>query len=224
MTLKQMASAIRSHVLNGVNGADSLPFSIEQLEDEILLSASSIIIQMMTKGGIRPEILVQRIDGIKLECTDISKNCDVPTDSCAPHFLIPDINRAVANPITFLGSIDSKISFKVYYDRDWRFHKYRLATSKAPFAWISTSSNESGMYDVYLFNLGKYSNLKFISLDILLDNPYDLLKTDYFEQFSAAEFYAPMFIQNEIINQLSQKYINYYRQLHMTQKPNTQQS
>jgi hypothetical protein len=54
-----------------------------------------------------------------------------------PHFLIPNINRAIADPIQFLGTMDGELSFKVYFDRDYRYHKYRLATSRMPFAWVS---------------------------------------------------------------------------------------
>ena len=222
MTLKEMATAIRNHVLDGLNGADTLPFSIEQLQKEILIAVPSVLLDLSSKGLVDLTRLTQRIDGIRLSEDDISSNCAVDAGSCAPHFEIPNINRSVAEPISFIGSMDSSISFKIYYDRDFRFHKYRLATARKPFAWISTKANTNGLFDVYLFNLGKYSRLKYISIDILLDNPYDLLNTPYYDQFSYSEFYAPMVVQEAVIDKLSQKYINYYRQLHIKQKPNTQ--
>jgi hypothetical protein len=80
--------------------------------------------------------------------------------------------------------------FKVYFDRDYRYHKYRLATSRMPFAWVTTP-NSDGMHDVF-FNMGKYNALQFISMDALFDNPYDLLNTEYYDQFASAEFYAPL--------------------------------
>jgi hypothetical protein len=51
-------------------------------------------------------------------------------------------------------------------------------------------SNSDGMHDVFLFNMGKYNALQFISMDALFDNPYDLLNTEYYDQFASAEFYA----------------------------------
>lgn len=222
MTLKQMASAIRNNVVSGLNGMSSTIFSLEQLEDEIVLTASAVVVKLINEGILDAERLYQRIDGIKLECTDVSLNCDVPTDTCAPHFTIPNINRAVAEPILYLGSLDGDISFKIYYGREYRFHKYRLSTNKRPFAWISTQANSNGLYDVFLFNLGKYNNLKYVSIDVLLDDPYEILKTDYYDQFASSEFYAPKFVQADIINTLSQKYISFYRQLYQKQPPNTQ--
>jgi hypothetical protein len=44
--------------------------------------------------------LTQRIDGIRIECKDLSANCSVES-SIGPHFLIPNINRAIADPIQF---------------------------------------------------------------------------------------------------------------------------
>jgi hypothetical protein len=51
-------------------------------------------------------------------------------------------------------------------------------------------------------------------MDALFDNPYDLLNTEYYDQF-ASEFYAPSYVQMEVIDTLTQKYVNYYRQMHM---------
>lgn len=224
MTLNQMASAIRNNVVDGLDGVSSTAFSIEQLKDEILLTASSSIIKLTTQGILDINTLTQRIDGIRVECKDLSANCGVESEINAPHFTIPNLNRATASPISFLGSIDATISFKVYYDRDYRYHKYRLSTSRAPFAWVSSTANDTGMYDVFLFNTSKYDNFQFISMDALFDNPYDLLKTDYFEQFNNAEFYAPNYIQKEVIDTITQQYVNYYRQMHLQPKPNTQQA
>jgi hypothetical protein len=77
---------------------------------------------------------------------------------------------------------------------------------------------------VYLFNLGTYNNLQFISIDAIFDNPYDIQTTAYFDQFLQSEFYAPLFIQKEVINTLSKEYVDYHRKLHMKKAPNTQEA
>ena len=220
MTLLQLASTIKNHVTDGLNGLTTTSFSTEQLQDEIMQTAAASIIKLSEQGIIDLGRLTQRIDGLPIEIRDLSTNCDVESESCAPHFEIPNLNRAAPEPIMFLGSFDSKLTFKVYYDRDYRFHKYRLATAKRPFAWVSSSANRNGLYDVFLFNMGKYNTIKFLSMDVLLDNPYDLLKTQYFEQFISSEFYAPLYVQKEVIDTLTQQYVNYYRQLHMNMPPN----
>ena len=223
MTLVQMATAVRNNTMGGMDGVDVLAFSLEQLQDELILTASSVIIRLSEQGTLDLKRLHQRIDGIRVACKDISSNCDVPTNVAPPHFTIPNINRFADTPISYLGSMDGILDFKIYFDREYRFHKFRLATGKGPFAWVSTTANSDGTYDVFLFNMGKYNNLKFISIEMLLDNPYDLLNTDYYEQFSNAEFYAPLIVQQEAIDMLTKKYVNYYRQLKMHQKPNVQQ-
>jgi hypothetical protein len=46
------------------------------------------------------------------ECKDLSANCSVESSIGAPHFLIPNINRAIADPIQFLGTMDGELSLK----------------------------------------------------------------------------------------------------------------
>lgn len=208
--------------MDGLNGVDTLPFSIEQLQKEILIEAPVVLVDLASKGLIDLSRITHRIDGIKLNSEDVASNCLVETDECAPHFKIPNVNRFVQNPIHYLGTMDSRLSFKVYFDRDFRFHQYRLATSKKPFAWVSNKADNIGLYDVYLFNLGHYSNLKYVSIDANFENPYDIYKTEYYTQFINTEFYAPAYVQAAIINKKTQQYINYYRQLNKPQKPNTQ--
>lgn len=224
MTLSQMASAIRNHVVDGLDGISQTAFSVDQLKDEILQTAAFVIVEFTAQGILDASKLTQRIDGIRVECTDLSANCHVASEIEAPHFVIPNLNRMVDEPITYMGATDGTISFKVYFDRDYRFHKYRLATSRLPFAWVSSTPNSEGLYDVYLFNLGKYNGFQFISIDAVFDNPYDIQKTEYYEQFSSSEFYAPMAVQSKVIDILTQKYVNYYRQLHTPMKTNTQQA
>ena len=183
MTLSEMASAVSNHVRDGLDGVSSSAFSIDQLKDEILLATTSIIVKLTAQGLLDINKLSQRVDGISIECKDLSANCNVEAAVNAPHFVIPNINRAVQDPIQFLGTMDGGLSIKVYYDRDYRYHKYRLATSKRPFAWVSTVPNSIGLHDVFLFNMGKYNALKFISIDAIFDNPYDLLNTPYYDQF-----------------------------------------
>jgi hypothetical protein len=42
-----------------------------------------------------------------------------------------------------------ELSFKVYFDRDYRYHKYRLATSGMPFLRGELYSYSDGMHDVF---------------------------------------------------------------------------
>jgi len=75
------------------------------------------------------------------------------------------------------------------------------------------------MVDVYLYNLG-VTNLREISYRAVLSNPYDLYSKDVFA--AEIEFPAPIAIQGQIIDILANKYVEYYRKLHMQIQPNTQ--
>jgi hypothetical protein len=72
----------------------------EQLQDEILLTTSAVIVKLSAQGLLDINKLTQRIDGIRIECKDLSANCSVESSIGAPHFN-PNINRAIADPIQF---------------------------------------------------------------------------------------------------------------------------
>jgi hypothetical protein len=55
--------------------------------------------------------LTQRIDGIRIECKDLSANCSVES-SIGARIFNSNINRAIADPIQFLGTMDGELSFK----------------------------------------------------------------------------------------------------------------
>ena len=116
MTLSQMASAIRNHVVDGLNGVATTAFSTAQLRDEILQTTAFVLVELTAQGVVDVSKLTQRIDGIRVECKDLSANCHVDSEVDAPHFAIPNLNRMVADPIAFLGAADSSIAFKVYFD------------------------------------------------------------------------------------------------------------
>jgi hypothetical protein len=44
-----MASAVRNHVADGLNGIFNI-FSLEQLQDEILLTTSAVIVKLSAQG------------------------------------------------------------------------------------------------------------------------------------------------------------------------------
>jgi hypothetical protein len=46
-----MASAVRNHVADGLNGISSTSF-LEQLQDEILLTTSAVIVKLSAQGWI----------------------------------------------------------------------------------------------------------------------------------------------------------------------------
>jgi hypothetical protein len=62
--------------------------------------------------------------------------------------------------------------------------------------------------------MGKYNALQFISMDALFDNPYDYLTRNITINLPRLNS-MPSYVQMEVIDTLTQKYVNYYRQMHM---------
>lgn len=225
MTLRQLASAIRNHVVDGIKGVTNEAFSMEQLMLEVLIESKSLIALRIREGVIDARSINQRIDGIEINCQDTSGNCEIESQITAPHITIPKllVSVSIQDSIEYLGPMDNSKNFKVYTDIDYQYNKYKLTGKSRPYAWINTSGVKEGMYDVYFFNMGKYDNLKFVSIVALFENPETLLNTEYSDQFTDAEFYAPSMIQKEVIDSITQKYVNYYRQLNRQIEPNTQE-
>jgi len=225
MTLRELASAIRNHIVDGLKGVTNEAFSIEQLMQEIVLESETLIIQGITQRTVQLGSISQRIDGIEVVCEDTSGNCAIDSQVVVPHISIPKLSQMlpIYETLSFIGPLDNSTTFKVYNDTDFRFHKYNQATSNRPYVWVNTSGKHPGMYDIYFYNLGKYNNLKYVSVVALFENPASLLKTPYANQFSNSEFYAPSSVQKQIIDSLTQKYVNYYRQLNRPVEPNTQE-
>jgi len=220
-----MASAIRNHVVDGLKGVSNEAFSIEQLMDEILLEAKTLLAIRIREGVIDPRSINQRIDGIELICKDTSDNCTIDSGIVAPHITIPKllISIPLEDALEYVGPMDNSKNFKVYTDIDYKYHKYRLTGKSSPYVWINTSGSKEGMYDVYFFNMGKYNNLKFVSVVALFENPESLYHSEYAAQLESSEFFAPDMIQKEVIDSITQKYVNYYRQLNRQIEPNTQE-
>ncbi|MCK5788269.1 MAG: hypothetical protein KAH32_04695 [Chlamydiia bacterium] len=225
MTLRQIASAIRNHVVDGIKGVTNEAFSMEQLMLEALIESKALIAMRIREGVIDPRSINQRIDGIEINCQDTSNNCEVKSQLTAPHITIPKllVSIKVSDAIEYLGPMDNSKNFRVYTDIDYKYNKYTLTGKSNPYVWINTSGTNNGMYDVYFFNMGKYNNLKFVSIIALFENPDTLMNSEYGEQFRDSEFFAPSMIQKEIIDTLTQKYVNYYRQLNRQIEPNTQE-
>ena len=111
--------------------------------------------------------------------------------------------------------------FIVYYDTDsMSLHKYRVKTKNLPFIWIDTTPDESGQMTAFLMNAGKYSNLKYLSMRSIFEHPTRVNSAN--AGFGDMEYPAPGHIQKEIIKNLTEDYIRYFRQLNVMPQPNTQ--
>jgi hypothetical protein len=225
MTLRQIASLIRNNLMNGLKGVANEAFSIEQLMHEIMLETNAIITTRIAEKTLLPSNVSQRIDGIELKCDDTSGNCTIDSQVSAAHVKIPKIAQflTVEEALLFVGPLDNSTNFKVYSNTDFIYHKHNFVTANRPFVWLSTSSDPDGYYDLYFFNLGKYNNLKYVSVVARFENPVKLLDTIYADNFSSTEFYAPEMVLNEVIQNITNKWFTYYRERATASLPNTQE-
>ena len=225
MTLKQIASLIRNNLVNGLKGVNNEQFSIEQLMHEVMLETNATITRRIVEGSLQAANVSHRIDGIELNCEDTSDNCTIDSQMSAGHIKIPKLAQfmEIEESLSFVGPLDNSVNFKVYTNTDYRYHKHRLITADRPFIWLNTSDDTDGYYDMYFFNMGKYNNLKFISVVARFENPIKLLDTVYADSFSSTEFFAPEIILNEVITTITQRWFSYYRELGTPARPNTQE-
>lgn len=220
MQIDAIASAILNHIYSGTQGLNSnLKVSIEQLRDEVIAEKNLLLKQWLLQGVLNLEELYHSINCIEVDCDYISKCCDLQVGEKALHFEIPPIvHLNGVNTIKFIGSVDKSVKYTVYTDDTYRYHKYKKRRSNKPYVYVDTSINSNGNMDCYLFNAPL---VKYISVVALFQDPRRLLEWDC---CGDGEVYLDLGILSEqIINNLTQRYLYYYRQAAMPIVPNNQQ-
>ena len=223
MTHNQIASTIRNHISDGLSGAIAdEEISIEQLLDEIDLTRASLIVKNALTMKVDYKYFMQSLDSIPITCKSMSTSCGVyiPGDSI-PSIEIPSILPIAGDRgIEFIGTNDMSTSFDIYYHpEDIRDHKVRMVTRRRPYVWVDLAVNPKGMLTVWFFNFGSYNPLKKIKFRGVLNSP---MKAINGYSVNTTEYPAPADVQQEIINFLTSKYINYYRALNIQPTANTQ--
>lgn len=221
MQIEAIASAIMNHVVSGLSGINANPkISIEQLCDEVVAEKNTLLREWLLKGILSLDELYLSLNCVEVNCDYMSKCCDLQLGEKALHFEIPPILYFNGiNTIKFVGSIDRKVKYNVYIDESYRYHKYKKRGAEHPYVYIDTSINANGNMDGYIFNV---PFVKYISVVALFQDPRKLLEWDCCSENS--EYYLDFGILSEpIINNLTQRYIYFYRQAATPITPNTQQ-
>lgn len=219
MTLDEMINAVEIQVSDGLKGV-SLSYPASKIEKDIANYYSVLLKQYSAQGVIKPEEVSQRIDCLDLDCKDLHKCCiethpGATSGTNALHFTIPRLAFLTGlEPISYLGTIDRIQPFKIYYDNSHIYNKYKKHTSKRPYIWIDLSINAEGKHDGYLFN---NKRLKALSITAVFSDPQQAY--EYSCCTSQEEFPAPQFMQDEIINKITARYVYYHRQLENPQMP-----
>ena len=225
MIYNRLASAIVNDVYSGLAGLHhNISMSVEQLEDEIVATRLQVIKEYQLKGILPLKDLLMAINCIPVDCKDLERCSEcIKKDNGTPnmHFEIPQIiNEFGYAAIAYIGSADRQNSFTFYISSDFtnKYQKYRKRGKNKPYVFIDPVPNKNNMYDCYVFNAPM---LKQISIVAVFKDPRQLEGYGCCGDIDIMENMS--FIDTEVKNRLTEQKIKYYRQLHMTNLPNTQQ-
>lgn len=221
--IEKLASAIRNDIVGGLRGFHTnLSLSDELLQQDIVDERLQILKEYSLKGILPTKDLYISINCIPIDCKNIERCRCAKENSCdstpTAHFEIPQIvNDYGSLSIDYIGSADRQYSF-IYYTSStaFRYHKYRKRGKNKPYVWIDTTPNENGMYDCFVFNAPLLSE---ISISAIFK---DLRQLENYNCCIDQQDNNMSFIDNEIKKRVTQKKIQYYRQLQAPLQPNDQ--
>lgn len=217
-----MSSAIRNNISDGLSGlVANYSYSIEQLEDEVILMRAKLLTEWLRKGVVNIKYFYQTFGNVSLIPVDISVSPELRSYVNSLGFSVPRIISTINddNESVLAYTLDRSRQFKVYRSINFRDHKYKLKTKRAPFVYLDTSTTTEGMLNGYLMNTGKYESIRAMIIQAVFSNPMDVPGYTRFKEFP-----APLEMQNDIISRITGRYVNYYRQLNLPKLPNTQTS
>ena len=219
----KLASAIQNDVISGLRGYHhNMSMDLEQLKDEIVNMRLQVLKEYSLKGILPIRDLLLAINCIPVDCQDLDRcRCNNSyLGKPVAHFEIPQIlNDFGGKAIDYIGPTDRQDCFQyttsmyvVNYTK-----KYRKRLKNKPFVYIDTTPNEHGLYDCFLFNAPL---IKEISIVAVFKDPRQLENYICCSEFGDDNF---NFINNEVQNRLTQKKVQYYRQLAAPILPNNQE-
>ena len=212
MTLEEMVSAIRSNVGTGLKEVGNFVYSIEQMKNEISDTRSLIIMQDSEKGVLNREYFAQKITNLpELTVGIFPEEGLIESNSPVLVTRIPKLAMTRDNSsVLYIGPKDMSLNLKTYYSYNAvKMHKYNRTLKNRPFAFIDNVHDDDGNIPVYIANTGPAS-FKFITFRGIVDDPVKLMQ-DVGYYVDAEEFPAPLAVQALIVDQLTQRYINYFK-------------
>jgi hypothetical protein len=223
MNYQQLAYAVRNHVSDGLKGVSNISYSIEQIIDEAILLRNKLLFDKSTTFKVNLKFFTQTVPKIAVNCEKFYGHCSINIDEVEMHFEIPKpLYTSDDSGIYYLGPMDNSTNFKVYFDNTYNLHKYRLKTKHKPFVFVDLGTeSDTGHVRAFLMNAGDYKELKYMTVRAAFENPR---LASVAPNFYLEEFHATSEMQSMIIDQLTMKYVEYYRKLNHLKEPNTQTS
>jgi hypothetical protein len=223
MTLKEITSAIRNHVADGLSGQiENFSYSLDQLEEEVIIARNKLLqkYSMQPQVKLNKKYFYQTMDLIPIEEIDIALEGAFKSGEEQKGIYVPKIHStALDDAIEFLGDIRKRKGMKVYYDTEFVLHKYRPYTSRTPYAWLDTTLRMKNNGNIiYLYNMDKATVSQYLSIRAIFSDPRDVPNGLGDRQ----EFPCPGWLQDEIVSSLTERYVRYYRLMNIPALPNTQ--
>ncbi len=220
MTLEKLTSSIYNNVMSGLKGLTiNSPFTLEQIEDQIIQERLTIIKEYALKNIIPIKDLLYSIRCIEVDCKSLDRClCPIGEKTNLKHFEIPQtFNDFGEQSIDFIGSTDGAIEYKIYMDNSYKVHKHKRRGADKPYVWVDTTPNSNNMYDAFLFNVSPLLSKLLVRLI-----PKDPRQLSNYDCCSDEEIHNINFIDGEIEKRVTEKYIRYYRQMALVITPNDQ--
>lgn len=219
MTLEEITSAISNNISHGLRGVGNFTYPLEQIKDEVKLERNLLLKEYSLKGILPSKDLQQKINCIPVDCEDLAKCCDDLGVMPMAHFEIPKLSTVYgSDAIGYIGPVDFYKDYPVYFDKSFRFAKYKRFGAKSPYVYIDLTTNKNDKIDGFIFNS---TMLKFISVELIPDDPEDLKE---FSCCADLPFDPTNFMTAQIISRVTEKYVRYYKQMSDPILPNTQTS
>ena len=219
MNITKLTSAVYNNIVSGTPGLSvNERVTLEQIEDAIINERLLIIKEYMRNNIIPKKDLMLTIRCLEVDCENVAQCCDIDFGVKTQHTVIPQIfNDYGSDSVFFLGSTDNTQSFTVYTDGSFRNHKYKRRGANDPYAWIDTTPNAEGYYDVFIFNAPL---LKRITLTAIFKDVRQLYK---YSCCNPDEYDNKSFIDTQVEKRVTENYLRYYRQFAVPMTPNNQQ-
>jgi len=215
-TLPGITYAIKNNLEAGLKGTANFPFSIEQLEAEVIAERNAVVEQLKQSNLLGASELFQEINCVSLDCEDFGLCCETSTKQPTLHFKVPVF--VIQN---YTGLATQTKPFYIYEvgNTNYLYQDYKSSyTSRKPYVVYRLYNGE--MHG-FIFN-PPTPNLKKISVRAIFENP---LAVNGFKCCSynveTDRFPAPNFVIQQIIVNITNRWASWYYRF-QGQKPNSQ--
>lgn len=202
LSLNQIADIIINNTEGGLKNRSGRTVTREQVKDEIVLMRARLIMELIPKGVLDRESLLQEVNCINMEKRDISEcpaaeGCKQVFYARLPKLLhFPDFE-----PIQYIGSADGMVPFKVLYGNNHLYAKYEPYASKMPTAWIN-------LEDLWIFNEPKATRK--LRARFVLEDPREIAVFSCSAYSDDDHFPSPKTLTDMIIGKLVNDYHRNY--------------